>query len=710
MKGVLKFLVFLISVLLISSCADLRQAKIYYSKAEYCKAKKELKPLVSKDFPEAYYLMGMMITEGDLKGYKRQYGVELLKKAYRLGYWRAARELGFFFLNKNDKRRALVWFEKASQYGDAASERMALRIELSFENLTPEKLKMLTKKAKSDPYILDVIGDCYALKGRKSLAFVFYKKAYERGVVKSGIKLAKLYINDNQTSKATALLKDIYSKYGDNRAALLIGRIYEKKGRNIRLPYCPVTKFGNMKDFFRAKLMLRKLRNIDYLKASMWYKLAFPDIEAQYRYLRIKWIMSNNPCGDYFTILRFVKQGVKTALSDIKKLYYGGRCKLPYGSRSSNERNSLGIGAQLLSTATQKALNPASAYFEKGMQLLSYNKKRGIEYLKKACSYGSVSSEIELALLNEKENPEMSAAVLYYYATKLNIPRAVFALAKFYFGFGQDKEAMKWLVRAAKDMNYTPAKRYLAIYMLNHNEQKEALEYLSELEKEKYCFASILLGSVYEGYYGSVNINIDKAFYHYKIALTNRCNEAYFRLGRLYFFMGKMRKSLRFAKRYVELMKTQIKGFVLLFNIEKSMGNMKTAVKYMKIAINKEYLPTPGEVEAILPYVDENFLLKGKIRWVTYEVLARKLYKDNFDVSFCMAYEAAIRSVPGAAFTLFRLGVSVDTRKKGYFVIKVGKKPSVCAGFLKKNGLTVRHMINVLRQRILFYKTYDGYK
>ncbi len=683
------------------SCADLQQAKLYYSSAKYDKAAGELKPLIRKDFPEAYYLMGRMILEGDLKRYTEEDGVKLLKKAYELGYYKAAKELGFFYVRKNNIKKALIWLERAARYGDITARDQLLRIKLSISRLKPSVLKKLLAEARHSPTIYGVIGDYYSSLGDTQKAVEFYGMAYRNGVVDSGLKLARIYVSEGRYKRAISLLEDAYKKYKEKRAALMIGKIYEKIGRDLHLPYCPVTHFKEAEPFFEAKLELRKRREVYYRKALVWYRRAFPLDEAKYRYLRIDWIMKNNPCGNYFKILEFVKKGVRVALSDIKRLYYGGRCRLPYGSKVSQEQNKLGLGRKLLSTATGTAKSPAARYFEEGVQLLSYNRARAIEYLEKACMFGSVASEIRLALINKDKNPKLAAAVLYYYASELHIPRAMLALAKLYFSAGKNKKALYWLNRAAKEYKYTPARRYLAIYLLAHNRQKEAIEYLLQLEKEKYCFASILLGAVYEGYYGTFKVNLKKAFFHYRVALTNECPEAYFRLARLYLFTGRLKRALELAKRYAVLRSNQIKAFVLLFRIEEALNNMKAASYYMRIAIGKGYLPSPGELERLFPYLSEDILLSGKIRWITYEVVGKKMADYNFDASFCMAYEAAMRSVPKAASTVFVLGTTAKTYQQGIFVRRVGEDATLCQRYLSTHGALIRKMIGELQKRLL---------
>jgi TPR repeat protein len=652
-KGLVCLIPLVATSLLFSSCADLKRAKLYYLTGKPEKAREELEPLVKRNFPEAYYLMGRLIAEEKLPGFKREDAVYYYKKAYELGYRKAAKSLGFLYRSLGDYEKALVWLRRASEGGDLQSRIAFLKLKLFFGRIEEREIEELLKLSESSPKVLNDVGSYYLKLGKIDLAEKYLKKAYSQGVVGTGLRLAKIYLRTGREEEAEKLLREVYRKTGEKEAALLIGKVYERRARRLKLDFCPVERASSAKDYFLLRLGVKRDRELLYRRAQEWYERALPDPEAEYRYKRVEWALKGERCENVDTMRIFAEKGVKAALSDLK------RCEEPQKRSDAKE------------------------FLEKGD-------------LERACILGSSSAEINLALEKERENPELAGAVFYYYAKEKEIPKAMLALSELYFKYGEEEKGVEWLKKAA-DKGYVPAARKLAYYLLERGNEKEAVKYLLFLEEKGYCSASLKLGAVYEGDYGDEVIDFEKALHHYKVAISGNCTEAYYRTAKLLFTIGRPEEAFGFAKRYLLLSNNEedrVKALVLLAKVELLSGKLKESAKYMEMAIEGGYVPGYRELKVLLPYLKRELLLKDGVRGRVYLLLSKEFVQTDFKLGLCLAYKATLDGAPQAASFLFRLGVKVDSEEKALFLKEVNSNPKACDEIIEKEKSVILQKIS----------------
>ncbi|TCK06339.1 tetratricopeptide repeat protein [Phorcysia thermohydrogeniphila] len=651
-----KFLLLTVSLavgsILLASCASLERAKLYYSAGKTEEARKELEPLVKRGFPEAYYLMGKLIAEGKLPNSKREDAAYYYEKAYELGYLKAGKALGYLYKSLGDHERALKWLKRASENGDLPAKVALLKLKLTLGRIEEGEIRELLELTKDNPKVLVDVGSHYLKLGKDDLAEKYFKEAYSRGVTLAGLRLAKVYLRTGRESEAEGLLREVYRKTGEKEAALLLGKIYEKRARELKFTFCPLEKAGTAKDYFLLRLGLKRDRELLFRRAQEWYERAFPSLEAEYRYKRIEWTLKGERCKDLEIIHLFAEKGVKAALLDLR------RCE------ESPKRS-------------------------KAKELLEEGN------LEEACTLGSSSAEIELALEKERENPELAGAVFYYYAKEKRVPKAMFALSELYFKYGNEEEGLKWLKEAARQ-KYVPAVRRLALYLLEHGNEREAVKHFRFLEEKGYCSASLRLGAIYEGDYGNELVDFDKALHHYKVALSRNCTEAYYRAAKLLFTIGRPEEAFRLARKYLLLSseeKNRVKAFVLLSKVELLAGRLKESAKYMEMAIEGGYVPGYRELRVLLPYLRKELLLRNRVIGRVYFLLAKEFVQTDFELGFCLAYKATLAGAPQAASFLFRLGAKVDSEEKALFLRKVDSSPETCGKVIEKKKMAILQKI-----------------
>jgi len=679
-------------LLLSFSCADLKLAKEYYARGDYEEAVDHLKPLAERGFPEANYLLGKIIAEGKLKGVPPEKAIPYLEKAYEKGIKKSLLLIAKIYLKEGKVDEAVKYLELAAKEGVPGAKELLVKTLLQHGKVNERVIKEALKLAKEDPFLYKLVAEYYLKRGEKEKAKELLLKAYGEGVKDAGLLLASILIREGKLDEAEELLKEIYRRYADREAALKLGKIYEIKAKKVRLKACPLEVAKTPKDYFRLKLELQSKRKELYLAATEWYKRALPLLEAQYRLQRLQWILEGNPCGDYRVIKEFAEKGLEVAISDLQRLYGSGRCPVPETFVQKGEvPTSLkeAYGRQVEATKE----NPGEILFRRAMELLNNNPKKALELLKEGCRYGNTKAEVELALLLVDQKPELAGAVLYYYAKEKRMPRAMVALAKLYKKYGYEDRFLYWIKRAA-ELRYTPAMRILALYLLKHDRVEEAMELLKKWEDENYCFASILLGAIYEGDYGYLPIDFKKAEYHYRLAARRGCVEAHFRLARLYLFLGQPEKALRYAEKYHRLMPREIKGFVMLARVYIALKEPQKAAEFMKKAVEMGYLPGYGEISKLLGYLPVDLLLSGELKYRTYTLIAQTLGTDDYPLSFCLAYEAGLHRAPRAAMVLFNVATLAETREQGLLVIRAAKDPSVCRRIIERKRRKIERFLS----------------
>jgi len=677
-----RLLTVILALLLSFSCADIKLAKEYYARGDYEKAVDQLKPLAERGFPEANYLLGKIIAEGKLKGVPPERAIPYLEEAYRKGVKKALLLIAKVYLKEGKIEEAVKYLKLAAKEGVPGAKELLVKTLLQHGRVNERVIKEALELAQKDPFLYKLVAEYYLKKGEKEKAKELLLKAYRSGVKDAGLLLASLLIKEGKLNEAEELLKELYRKYGDKEAALKLGKIYEMKAKKVRLKVCPLEVAKTPKEYFKLKLELQAKRKEFYLTAMEWYKRALPLLEAQYRLQRLQWILEGNPCGDYRVIKEFAEKGLEVAISDLQRLYGSGRCPVPEtfvqkGEVPASLKEAYGRQVE----ATKE--NPGEILFRRAMQLIKNNPKKALELLKEACRYGNAKAEIELALLMADEKPELAGAVLYYYAKEKRMPRAMVALAKLYKKYGYEDRFLYWIKKAA-ELRYTPAMRTLALYLLKHDRVEEAMELLKKWEDENYCFASILLGAIYEGDYGYLPIDFKKAEYHYRLAARRGCVEAHYRLARLYLFLHQPERALKHAQKYHELMPQEIKSFVMLARVYIALKEPQKAAKFMEKAIEMGYLPGYGEISKLLGYLPVKVLLSGDLKYRAYTLIAQTLGTDDFPLSFCLAYEAGLHKAPRAAMVLFNIATLAETREQGLLVIRAARDPSVCKRIIEK--------------------------
>ncbi len=648
--------------LFLFSCADINLAKKLYSEGKLKEAKEELKPLAEKGFPQAYYLLGKIYAQ------EKQYlkAEEYLKKAFNQGIKRAARDLGILYYKIGKPKEALKWLEIAKESGDATAGRLEVLISLKSGLIREKEIKRLEKLALNDPEIAERLGDYFSRKNNIQKAIYFYKLSLSLGNKKAGVKLAKLFLKERKFKEALKLLLPIYEKTKDQEIALVIGKTYERWANSLKEKECYLLKVKSLKEYLKHKLSLKEKKAILYRKALDWYlKVKTP--EGIYLTKRLEWKLKGNRCGEFQVIASFAKRGVKEAISDLQNLYYSGMCS-SYGSEVSVENNAYlqGLKGKATETTTE-----AQLLYRRALGLVNINRQEAIELLKKACQYGYTPAELELAFLEFRENPKLFGGIIYYYAKEKRVPKAMYLLAFIYLNYGEKTKALYWLKRAS-DLRYIPAVREYVKILLKEGKFNEAIRILSKYAKDKYCFAFILLGKIYEGEYpGFKDVSLKEAIKFYKLGAVNECPEAYYRLAYLYFNLGKIKNAEKYALKYILIRKEQAKGYLLLTKIYLELGEKRKAARALERAIEIGYRPSPSLLLSLIPYLKRDVLLSKKSIPSLLVLAATKFHNLlNDKERICFLKIGVEKEVPGSPIYLLKTASVLEDDGKSYVAIR----------------------------------------
>jgi hypothetical protein len=126
-----------------------------------------------------------------------------------------------------------------------------------------------------------------------------------------------------------------------------------------------------------------------------------------------------------------------------------------------------------------------------------------------------------------------------------------------------------------------------------------------------------------------------------------------------------------------------------------NLNNYQRAGSYLSQAIEMGYIPTYNEIAQLARFVPTKLLLSGKVRYRSYMVVAMKLGKSNFPLSFCLAYEAGLHKAPRAAMLMFNLASLVNTREDALAIINAGKRENYCKNLIERRLVTV---VRVLKE------------
>ncbi|TCK05280.1 tetratricopeptide repeat protein [Phorcysia thermohydrogeniphila] len=695
-----RVVLFLLALLMFVSCADLRRAELLYLQGKVEEASKELKELADRGFPRANFLLGKIaLEEGDTEK-----AISYFKRAYELGYVPAAKEIATLYMSLGDEEEALVWLEIAAEKGDVSAEYLLYkyRLQIALREGDERGVRRVLKKlnyfarAKKFPKAYVLIGDYYYQHGKVEEAIKYYRRAYLNGFTKAGLKIASIYLSLGKKKVAMELYKELYAK-GVKQAAYRLGKLYEKEAKSVELGYCPVADAKTAEDYLRLRKEIEKKKEAVLKEAIEWYRRAGDYLPARYRLLRLKWISSGNPCGDYQVMLRFAQNGVRDAYKDLVKLYAAGSCPAPEGVSkvlSSLERRfALEGGRQ---ERAPQGVSEATKWVREAKRLLTAAPSKAKVYLEKACRAGSEDAEIELASLLKKKNPALAEAVFLYHASKGN-PKAMFLLAQLYLEKGLKEKAFSWLEKAAS-LGYRPA----IDYMLDQGEVQKALEFVKRLKDTDPCFYHLVMSKVYGEGLG-VKPDFKKALEHLKLADQKNCPQAKLRLAQIYYSSGKYKKALKYVQKYLKYNKNDGLALALLAKIYLKFGNTEKAVDYLVKAIENGYSPQLLELQFLFNDLKDKKIRKMKLSNALLIFLADKLVDSNFNASVCYAYRAALNRATGAAIFILRLGTRVDTQEQAEFLKKVAENPKVCAKYLRalqsrlrRGNLTLSSLIEYL--------------
>jgi len=636
----------------------------------YEEAFKKAKILADRGFPEGYYYAGFLIVNGYVKEYSSKEGVDYLIKAYELGYRRAAISLGNFYYRRGNFPEAAKWFRLAYNYGYSGILFKKLESELKSGYPIDEEINELKRKAQTQPQIWKVLGDILTELGKTKEAIECYKKAYKYDY-SVGFKLARLLIKAGKEKEAEGILKDLYFK-GIEKAALELGKLYERKAKKLKLAVCPFTKAKTAKEYFLMLLTLEKERRVYWNAALRWYEASSNLPESQYRALRIKWLLSQKRCPDFQKLIYFSQQGVKEALYDLKRFLSENTCQMP-----QNLRKQAVLLTRSVPFSETFELNPGRIYYIQALKYLKQNEKiKAIELLKRACEFGYRNAEYKLAILLFDEKPELSAAVLFTYAKKGD-PKAMYYLSRIYLTVGETDKYKEWLKESAKQ-GYLPAVKELVNLYFKEGKDKEALAILENYKTKKFCFAYTTLGEYYEE-----KLQLHLAEEVYKEGIRNNCQKSFLSLAQIYFLKGNYEKSLELLKAVP--LKTR-KVYTLLFKVFLQKKNFTEAAKYLKLAVKEGYVPSIGEMEKFKNFINWKVLyLNGNRRLKARVLMFYALRAKNFYKAFCATLKAAEYGEDFAPMYLINLAAreAAYSSKKASFVKRVSKNPKICDKFIQ---------------------------
>ncbi len=650
--------------------------RVYYLEGKYDKALKEAKVLASKGFPQGCYYLALLGYQGKAEVPVPEQ-IKCFKKAYEAGYLKAAVYLGDLYLKGGNKEEALNWYLKALDGGIVPSNLISLL------KSSPQLISKLKELSRKNFKAAKLLGKYYYSVGDYGKALKYYRLALSLAPNEAlrkelSLRVARTLLKLGKKSEALKLLTRLYEE-GYAQAAYYIGRYYESEASQIHSPTCGFLKAKSLKEFLSYKLSVELKRKRLYRLALEWYERAPSSPEVEYRILRIKWRLKGNRCGDLRLIKKFAKEGVLEAKRDFQRLYLSGICslrKLTFKKRGESR---------------VKPETPAQIYYQKAKELLSYNRQKAIFFLKKACQYGSVGAELDLAYLLFKEKPELSFAVLYYYA-KSGVPRAMFLLGKLYLNSGQTKKGEFWLKEAANS-GYIPAIRFLARYYLDNGMIREAVSLLESADRKGYCFAAITLGQIYMGFYTDELIDLKRALSYFEKAASRDCLDAFYNLARFYYYKREYRKSLRFAEQYLLRGGDEVKGHEIKFRDFRALGLTKEAAEELKTLISLGYKPTPGQISEFWDFLGikefKTLYLQPSTRGNFLLAAARKNFYAShrrYRLGFCLAYKAVEYKGKGAPLYFVRLSHTLLRTypvKFSSFLQQVKRKPSVCDRIVK---------------------------
>ncbi len=688
----MRYLLFILVVVSLAACADINRAKQYYYAGESKKAARDFEGLADKGYPEALYFMGKLIATGQLKNRKPQDAVEYFKKAYRLGFLKAAWDIGMFYLRHNQPQKARVWFLKAATgiYG------VRIKADTAYT--------ALLKLANENPAVYLVIANAYKNgwfgKVNLRLAEKYYRLAYKAGIDEAGFGLASVYASTGRYKEAIKILEALFTR-GYRRAAYRLGRIYEKLAKRAYIGRCDALVAKTPFEYYRLKAKKRKLYTSMIEKALFWYRKAGDLPNAKYRIARIEW--NDTVCDHYSDIKRYASMGSSDAQKDIERIISGQMCpglatilnlprkrsyggfeqlKRAYYTFQTSHMRSYGNVIRTLAKRLHPDNNTAALVLLGRLYLngigVEQNRRKAFEYFKRACELGSATGEIEVA--GFLKNRDLAASVYYFYAKK-GVADAMEKIAEIYLSLKAKKKGLDWMIKAAL-LGNVKASKYMVDYYLRKGRTQDAVMLLKTLIKKGYCFGYVMMGSLYDS--GLLKPDIKKALKYYTEALNQKCEIAYLYLARVYLYGGKgigdPRKAIKMIKTYLSYNNTDPIAYHLLALSYLRLGDKEKTRKYLMKAAQLGYLLSWAEIK-IVGYKNLRILartLKGRYLLA----MAKITESSDLKASLCYAYWAAVKKAPGAALKFLSLTNRANSAALVLFVKELAEDPYICRVYL----------------------------
>ncbi|WP_078482936.1 tetratricopeptide repeat protein [Solemya pervernicosa gill symbiont] len=199
-------LTLLISILLLTSCADLQVAQRANLECDYETAFDNWEVLARKDFPEAEYQLAKLYAAGHLGTDRQQEALTHYQRAIELGHTGALYGMGQFLLRyaKSDVERATAIdaLKQAATAGSVPAEIVLAELYIEGQYLprdTSRGVEILSRHANADnpraQYKLALLYDeGIALQQNYAKAYDYYQRALALGHRSAANRLATLYI------------------------------------------------------------------------------------------------------------------------------------------------------------------------------------------------------------------------------------------------------------------------------------------------------------------------------------------------------------------------------------------------------------------------------------------------------------------------------------------------------------------------------------
>jgi len=579
---VLKLIIGIIGSLFFIGCASKDLANHYVKENKLQKAHSIYESWAKRGDKESILKLAKLETNTTKK-------IEYALRAYNEGERYGANILEKVYFNQHNIKKAQYWYERAdlnnSTYEDFKTH---LDVILTFNDLDKElrELEKIEKISSTNLFANRALGEFYEGKNRffdlKKSEF-FYKKGYEKGDIKAGIKLAFLYINKlHKEKKGFSILEEISNS--DLRSAYILAKfLVDRMERNLisfNTP-CITCSFKTSYEFFNKKLYLIKYRDkfiyknikplLDraYSRGFLKAKLFLIKLDLKYD----KFLSSKTYSG--FSLkeaINFLENQdnieAKLLLAQIYERYtFLNKYKLAkkiyldyalinkvdafwrlYNYSKKFENNKKDIYLSYLKKEHFMSAIIEEAYLKKDIKTLyrySKNNELALKYYtfltsksckgyKRLCRLFPLDKELDLkiASLIEKNSLFKSATIYKFYAD-LGDLRAKYKLLSVYKRLCQDKflAYLKKFKDSDNNIKVLYAKEVIKGFI--KDDKEKYFSFLKEEADKNNIEAVKFLANLYaDGFY--VDFDMNKAIYYYNKAISLGDKNSYYELIDLY--------------------------------------------------------------------------------------------------------------------------------------------------------------------------------